>query len=77
VSASRLPPFSKKLVILTYWIWHQICLSKVMKILDESLLTEASNDVETPERLTMDDKDFLEILAKKAAEIEGETDKPK
>ena len=48
-----------------------------MKILDENLFTEASKDVETPERLLMDDKDFVEMLAKKAAEIESEPDKPK
>ena len=48
-----------------------------MKILDESLLTDASNDVEAPERLLMDDKDFLESLAKRAAEIENEPEKSK
>ena len=48
-----------------------------MKILDESLLAEAANDIEAPGRLTMDDKDFLEYLAKKAVEIESEPDKPK
>jgi hypothetical protein len=48
-----------------------------MKILDENLLAEAANDIKAPERLTMDDKDFLEILAKKAAEIESEPDRPK
>jgi hypothetical protein len=48
-----------------------------MKILDENLLTEAANDIEAPERLLMDDKEFLESLAKKAAEIESEPDKSK
>ncbi len=48
-----------------------------MKILDENVLTEASDDVETHERLLMDDKDFLESLAKKAAEIDSEPEKSK
>lgn len=48
-----------------------------MKILDENLLAEAANTMEAPERLIMDDKAFLESLAKKVAEIESEPDKSK
>ena len=48
-----------------------------MKILDENQLTEAANDVEAPERFLMDDKDFLESLAKKVAEIDCEPEKSK
>ena len=48
-----------------------------MKILDENQLAEAANNVEATERLIMDDKVFLETLAKKAAEIESEPDKSK
>jgi hypothetical protein len=48
-----------------------------MKILDENLLAEAANNMEAPERLIMDDKAFLESLAKKVAEIESEPDKSK
>jgi len=48
-----------------------------MKILDENLMAEAANNIEAPERFTMDDKDFLESLAKKVAEIESEPEKSK
>ena len=48
-----------------------------MKILDENELAEAGNDNEAPERLLMDDKAFLESLAKKAEEIESEPEKSK
>jgi hypothetical protein len=48
-----------------------------MKILDENQLAEAANNVEATERLIMDEKVFLETLAKKAAEIESEPDKSK
>jgi len=48
-----------------------------MKILDENLLAEAGDDNEAPGRLIMDDKEFLESLAKKAEEIESEPEKSK
>jgi hypothetical protein len=49
-----------------------------MKILDEKLLAEASsNEAEPFERFTIDDKDFLDSLAKKAAEIESEPEMSK
>lgn len=48
-----------------------------MKILDENALAEAAEDTKDPGRLIMDDKEFLESLAKKAAEIESEPEKYK
>ena len=48
-----------------------------MKILDENALAEAAENTKGPERLIMDDKEFLESLTKKAAEIESEPEKSK
>ncbi len=41
-----------------------------MKLLDESLLAEAADDVEAPGELAEEDKDFLNSLEKMAKEVE-------
>jgi hypothetical protein len=48
-----------------------------MKLLDDNLLAEVADNTEASNRLCEEDKDLLESLAKKAAEIESEANNSK
>jgi len=45
-----------------------------MKLLDENVLAEVTDDIEAPGELAEDNKDFLESLEKMAGEVEDEPD---
>ena len=50
----------------------ELLLYSTMNSLDETLYMELFDDIGTLDRLTEEDKNFLERLVKKAAEIERE-----
>ncbi len=47
-----------------------------MKLLDDNLLTDISDDAKAPCELGEEDRDFLRMLEKMVEEVEDKTDKP-
>ncbi len=47
-----------------------------MKLLDDNLLTDISDDARAPRELGEEDRDFLRMLEKMVEEVEDKTDKP-